>query len=82
MLGVEMIDPTGKPDRAGQPPHGGDLARAVQSEACRAGLILETGGRHGSVLRFLPPLTISDAEIDQVSNILSDTFSRLGRNAA
>jgi diaminobutyrate-2-oxoglutarate transaminase len=34
------------------------------------------------VLRFLPPLTISDAEIDQVSNILSDTFSRLGRDAA
>ncbi|KAA3507864.1 Diaminobutyrate-2-oxoglutarateaminotransferase [Agrobacterium rosae] len=82
MLGVEMIDPTRKPDSAGQPPHGGDMARAVQSEAFRAGLILETGGRHGSVLRFLPPLTISDAEIDQVSNILSDTFSRLGRDAA
>ncbi len=82
MLGVEMIDPTRKPDSAGQPPHGGDMARAVQSEAFRAGLILETGGRHGSVLRFLPPLTISDAQIDQVSNILSDTFSRLGRDAA
>ncbi len=82
MLGVEMIDPTRKPDSSGQPPYGGDMARAVQGEAFRAGLILETGGRHGSVLRFLPPLTISDAEIDQVSNILSDTFSRLGRNAA
>lgn len=82
MLGVEVIDPTRNPDSFGHPPHGGDIARAIQSTAFRDGLILETGGRHGSVLRLLPPLTISDAEIDQASNILSDAFLRLGRNAA
>lgn len=82
MLGVEVIDPGRKPDRFGHPSHGSDIAKAVQHEAFRAGLILETGGRHGSVLRFLPPLIISDAEIDQATNILSDAFLRLGRNAA
>lgn len=82
MLGVEVIDPTRNPDSLGHPPHGGDIARAIQSAAFRDGLILETGGRHGSVLRLLPPLTISDAEIDQASDILSDAFLRLGRNAA
>lgn len=82
MLGVEVIDPTRKGDSFGHPPHGGDIAKAIQSSAFREGLILETGGRHGSVLRLLPPLTISDAQIDQASNILSDAFLRLGRNAA
>jgi diaminobutyrate-2-oxoglutarate transaminase len=82
MLGVEVIDPARNPDSSGHPPHGSDTARAIQNAAFRAGLILETGGRHGSVLRLLPPLTISDAEIDQASNILSDAFLRLGRNAA
>lgn len=82
MLGVEVIDPTRNPDSLGHPPHGGDIARAIQSAAFRDGLILETGGRYGSVLRLLPPLTISDAEIDQASDILSDAFLRLGRNAA
>ncbi|WP_296068113.1 diaminobutyrate--2-oxoglutarate transaminase [uncultured Agrobacterium sp.] len=82
MLGVEVIDPTRNPDSLGHPPHGGDIARAIQSAAFCDGLILETGGRHGSVLRLLPPLTISDAEIDQACDILSDAFLRLGRNAA
>lgn len=82
MLGVEVIDPTRNADSLGHPPHGGDIARAIQSAAFHDGLILETGGRHGSVLRLLPPLTISDAEIDQASDILSDAFLRLGRNAA
>jgi len=28
-------------------------------------MIIEKGGRHGAVLRFLPPLIVSDAQIDQ-----------------
>lgn len=30
-------------------------------------MILELGGRHGAVLRFLPPLIFSAAEIDEIS---------------
>ena len=30
----------------------------------REGVILELGGRHGAVVRFLPPLTIDVAQVD------------------
>ncbi|WP_272949275.1 diaminobutyrate--2-oxoglutarate transaminase [Agrobacterium larrymoorei] len=82
MLGIEVVDPMGKPEGSGHPPFGGHIAKMLQADAFRAGLILETGGRGGGVLRLLPPLIISDAEIDDASNILSDAFLRLGRHAA
>jgi diaminobutyrate-2-oxoglutarate transaminase len=82
MLGVEIIDPDGRPDGLGHPPHGSGIARMIQNDVFRAGLILETGGRYGSVLRFLPPLTISDEEIDQATGILAAAFGRIGRKAA
>ncbi|WP_256375589.1 diaminobutyrate--2-oxoglutarate transaminase [Ensifer sp. WSM1721] len=82
MLGVEVVDPAGRPDVLGHPPHGPEIARMIQNEVFRAGVILETGGRYGSVLRLLPPLVISDEEIDQVSGVLASAFERLGRKAA
>jgi diaminobutyrate-2-oxoglutarate transaminase len=54
----------------------------IQNDVFHAGLILETGGRCGSVLRLLPPLVISDEEIDRVSGILAAAFERLERKAA
>jgi diaminobutyrate-2-oxoglutarate transaminase len=32
-------------------------------------LILETGGRHGSVLRLLPPLIITEEQVDRICEI-------------
>lgn len=66
MLGMELIDPDGYPDALGHPPAAGELARAVKLRCLEEGLIIETGGRHGAVLRFLPPLIISESEIDAV----------------
>jgi diaminobutyrate-2-oxoglutarate transaminase len=43
------------------------LAPKVQRECLRRGLILELGGRHGAVVRFLPPLIISAEQIDEVA---------------
>ena len=60
MLGVELVDPTGTPDSQGHPPVHRQLAPLVQRECLKRGLILELGGRHGSVVRFLPPLSIPD----------------------
>ncbi|MGC5701019.1 aspartate aminotransferase family protein [Pseudomonas sp. NFXW11] len=71
MLGVELVDPAGTPDAQGHPPQHGRLAPLVQRECLKRGLILELGGRHGSVVRFLPPLVISAAQIDQVAQIFS-----------
>ena len=45
------------------------LAPLVQRECLKRGLILELGGRHGSVVRFLPPLVITAAEVDRVAEI-------------
>jgi len=69
MLGVELVDPNGTPDIQGHPPVHRQLAPLVQRECLKRGLILELGGRHGSVVRFLPPLVITGAEVDRVAEI-------------
>ncbi|OTJ38762.1 diaminobutyrate--2-oxoglutarate transaminase, partial [Pseudomonas aeruginosa] len=69
VLGVELVDPTGTPASQGHPPVHRQLAPLVQRECLKRGLILELGGRHGSVVRFLPPLVITAGEVDQVAEI-------------
>jgi len=53
MVAVELIDPLdGRPD--------GDLAKRVASFAHGQGVVALTCGTSGNVIRFLPPLSISD----------------------
>ncbi len=82
MLGMEIVDPNGAPDHMGHFPHGSEIAAIVQREAFRRGLIVETGGRFGSVLRLLPPLILSRAEAGQIVAIFSDIFDSLERQVA
>jgi diaminobutyrate-2-oxoglutarate transaminase len=77
MLGVEIIDPE-ETDVTGRPRGAGDLARKIQSECFSRGLILEVGGRHGAVLRLLPPLIITPEQTDQVCGILADACAAVG----
>lgn len=49
-----------------------ELAAAIQRECLRRGLIVELGGRHNSVVRLLPPLTISDEQAAAVLDRLTD----------
>ncbi len=51
------------------------IARAVQQLALKRGLLLLTCGVYGNVIRFLYPLTISDAQFEQALAILSDCLS-------
>ena len=69
MVGVELVDATAAPDALGARPAVPELAARVQRECLRCGLIVELGGRHGSVVRFLPPLTITAAQVDEVARI-------------
>jgi len=69
MLGMEIVDPAG-PRAPGPPPTYGKLASALQHACIRRGLIIELGGRDGSTMRFLPPLIISEHEIDHIAAIL------------
>jgi len=63
MLGVEIVTP-GKKDALGHPLADTEQASRIQRTALKHGLMLEKGGRHGAVLRFLPPLNISEEQID------------------
>ncbi|SEQ82985.1 diaminobutyrate--2-oxoglutarate transaminase [Natrinema salaciae] len=73
LLGMELVDPDGDPDSLGHAPADGELAAAVQSAAFDRGLVVETGGRHGSVVRFLPPLSISPSRIDEIGEIVHES---------
>lgn len=72
MLGMEVVDPGGKPDAQGHPPAASARAKAFQQACLRRGLILELGGRHGATVRLLPPLVISEEEVDFVADILAE----------
>ena len=55
------------------------LAAAVQRECLRRGLIVGLGGRHASVVRLLPPLTISDEQAAAVLDRLADAVETAAR---
>lgn len=63
MVGVEIVDPR-KNDTLGHPLAAPELASSIQHAALKHGLIIEKGGRHGSVLRFLPPLNITRDQVN------------------
>ncbi len=71
MLGVEIVDPAGTPDALGHPPADPGLASRIQRECLKRGMIIELGGRYGSVVRFLPPLIISAEQVDEVAGIFA-----------
>ncbi|MFI1035626.1 diaminobutyrate--2-oxoglutarate transaminase family protein [Streptomyces sp. NPDC020951] len=56
------------------------LAVAVQRECLRRGLIVELGGRHASVVRLLPPLTITDEQAAAVLDRLADAVAAAAGN--
>lgn len=72
MIGVEIVDVNARPDIGGAYPAAPELARTIQSEALNRGLILELGGRNGSVVRFLPPLIVTAEEVDTITSIFSE----------
>jgi diaminobutyrate-2-oxoglutarate transaminase len=72
MLGAELVDPTMAADVVGAHPADPRLAALVRAECLRRGLIIELGGRHGAVIRLLPPLIIGEEEIERVLEILAD----------
>jgi 4-aminobutyrate aminotransferase/(S)-3-amino-2-methylpropionate transaminase len=67
MIAVELVKSgTDEPDA--------DLAKAVSSAAHQAGVIVLTCGTYGNVLRFLPPLAISDELLTEGLEVLAQAF--------
>ncbi len=65
MIGVEIVKPCvgGKPGE-----QDGILAKAIKAAAFQNGLLVETGGRHGAVMRFLPPVIITEDDVGEILN--------------
>ena len=63
MVGVEMATP--------------DAASAAQAGCLGRGLIVELGGRGNTVVRFLPPLVLTDGQADTIEkfDIFADTVA-------
>ncbi|SEI01927.1 diaminobutyrate aminotransferase apoenzyme [Halobacillus karajensis] len=75
MIGVEIVDPSGKPSVRGSYPANPELTSRIQRECFDRGLILEDGGRYGAVLRFLPPLIITEKQVDEILSIFHDALA-------
>lgn len=66
MLGLEIVDERQPADALGAFPMDAHLAALIQKHCFEHGLLLERGGREGSVVRLLPPLVISPQECADV----------------
>lgn len=69
MLAIELVGGNG--DTTPKP----ELARAVNQHCHREGVVTLTAGTYGNVLRFLPPLTISDELLHEGLDILEQAFA-------
>jgi 4-aminobutyrate aminotransferase/(S)-3-amino-2-methylpropionate transaminase len=63
MIAVELVRPGSQTPDA-------ELTRALAAAAHRQGVIMLTCGTYGNVLRFLPPLTISDELLTDALDVL------------
>lgn len=75
MVGVEIVTPSKENSGQNTTQLNGELAKCIKRECFERGLIIETGGRHGAVLRLLPPLVINQEEIDSAIKILDGAIS-------
>ena len=73
MLAVELVVP-GEDGPSGPLPDPATTA-AVQRAAHELGLLLLTCGTYGNVIRLLPPLVISDDELDRGLTLLEQAFA-------
>jgi diaminobutyrate-2-oxoglutarate transaminase len=53
----------------------GDLAGAVCKAAFERGLLMETSGPNGEVMKLLPPLTLTDDELTQGLSIIDESIT-------
>ena len=69
MSGCEFVDPKGTPDVIGSLPASGEIAALIQKKCFENKLVMEKGGRHGSVMRCLCALNVSREDLDTMISI-------------
>jgi len=70
MIGIEII---GGINKNYDDPDSRILTQKIKQECLKRGLIVESGGRNGAVLRLLPPLNITFEILDDVIRILDES---------
>ena len=71
MMGVEFVK-----DKASKEPNAA-LVNAIVDEAVKHGLLLESAGTFGNVIRFLCPLCVTDAQLDAGLEIYEKVLAQL-----
>ena len=70
MLAIEFVNQkTGKPAP--------DVAKAVQTHALNSGVLILTAGTFGNVLRFLPPVVITDEQLLEAVAVMDEALASL-----
>jgi 4-aminobutyrate aminotransferase/(S)-3-amino-2-methylpropionate transaminase len=70
MLAIEFTNPqTGKPAP--------EVAKAVQTYALHQGVLILTAGTFGNVLRFLPPVVITDEQLLDAVSVMNEALTSL-----
>ncbi|MEQ9360008.1 diaminobutyrate--2-oxoglutarate transaminase [Coleofasciculus chthonoplastes] len=59
----------------------GNLAKKIIQTAFAQGLIMETAGAQGEVIRCLPPLTVSEEVLEKGLNLLENVVNEVVQNA-
>jgi 4-aminobutyrate aminotransferase/(S)-3-amino-2-methylpropionate transaminase len=68
LIAIELVDPvTGEPDAA--------LTNRIAAESHKQGVIVLTCGTYGNVIRFLPPLSISDELLIEGIGVIADALA-------
>ena len=73
-IALEFVDSDGEPDK--------ELAKTVQKRAFERGVLVRAGGRLGNVLRFIPPLVITEEQAEIASDIVADVVREVDREEA
>jgi 4-aminobutyrate aminotransferase-like enzyme len=71
MIGVELVKADRAPDK--------DLNTRIRKVCLDSGLVVLSCGVHDNVVRLVPPLTLSEAELDEGWQILQGAFEEVGR---
>ena len=66
MIGIEIVDERRPADRMGSLPADAVLAAKIQKACFNNKLLLERGGRNGTVVRLLAPLIITQQECEEL----------------
>ncbi|RGE21003.1 4-aminobutyrate--2-oxoglutarate transaminase [Leucobacter sp. wl10] len=67
MIAFELVEPSTAAPLAG-------LAADIAAHAARRGVLLLTAGSYGNVVRFLPSLAVTDAQIDYALEVIAEAL--------